>query len=516
MLPSTEPASGVTARAAAIAGAASGAAALGVAELLAGLLPGAASPIVAIGDAVIAIQPPGAKQVIVDLFGEADKLLLNLFVAAVAVGIAAGLGVLARTRRGLARIGFALFGLVALGAGLLDELAEPLTTFLVAAGAVGTAIVVLRWLLRIAGGAGEAAEMPAWGRRRFLIDAGAVMALAAGSGIVGRTLLDRGRINAAPPVGEVPAPVATAPPPPVGSSLEIEGISPLVTPNEAFYRIDTALIVPRPNLATWRLRVTGMVEEPFELAYDELVDLPLHEQYVTIACVSNEVGGRLVGNARWTGVRLRELLDRAGVDPDATQIVGRSVDGFTAGFPTVWALAEEREALVAVAMNGEPLPPDHGFPARLIVPGLYGYVSATKWLTEIELTRLEDFDAYWVPLGWAKQAPILTQSRIDTPRDGASVGSGTVPVAGVAWAPDRGISAVEVRIDDGPWEPAKLSAPISDATWVQFVYRWEPESGAHEIRVRATDGEGVVQTAEVTRPDPDGARGHHTIRVTAA
>jgi DMSO/TMAO reductase YedYZ molybdopterin-dependent catalytic subunit len=356
------------------------------------------------------------------------------------------------------------------------------------------------------------AEMPAWGRRRFLVNSAAVVGVAAGSGVIGRMLLDRGRLGAVPQVGSIPQPVSTAPPLPAGAALAVPDISPLITPNERFYRIDTALLVPRPRLDTWRLRVTGMVERPLELTYDELVAMPLHDQYVTIACVSNEVGGGLVGNALWRGVRLKDLLDRVGVDPSATQIVGRSVDGFTAGFPTAWALADEREALVAVAMNGEPLPPDHGFPARLIVPGLYGYVSATKWLSEIELTTMA-FDGYWVPLGWAKDAPILTQSRIDTPRDGATPAAGRVPIAGVAWAPDRGISGVEVQVDEDGWRPAQLSTPLNDATWVQFVYRWEATSGEHTLRVRATDGDGVVQTDERSRPDPDGARGHHTIRV---
>ncbi|HEX7196385.1 MAG TPA: molybdopterin-dependent oxidoreductase, partial [Candidatus Limnocylindria bacterium] len=317
-------------------------------------------------------------------------------------------------------------------------------------------------------------------------------------------------------VGTIPAPSATAPPLPDGAALSIPDLSPIVTPNNAFYRIDTALLVPRPELSTWRLRMSGMVARPFELTYDELVAMPLHEQYVTIACVSNEVGGDLVGNALWTGVRLKELLEQAGVDPNATQIVGRAVDGFTAGFPTAWALADDREALVAVAMNGEPLPAEHGFPARLIVPGLYGYVSATKWLTEIELTTLDGFDAYWVPLGWSKQAPILTQSRIDVPRDGAEVSAGAVAIAGVAWAPDRGIAGVEVQVDEGDWEPAELSAPISDATWVQFVRRWDATSGEHVIRVRAIDGSGDVQTDESTSPAPDGARGHHAIGVTVS
>lgn len=507
-----------SARTAAIAGVAAGSAAIGGAELLAGLLPQAASPIIAIGDLVIFLQPPGAKQFVVDLFGEADKLLLNLLIVAAALAVAAGLGVAARHRPGLGRLGFAAFGLLALGAGLRDPLAAPVTTLIVAIAAVAIAVVVLAWLLDLATrrAAGPVAEMPAWGRRRFLVNSAAVVGVAAGSGVMGRILLDRGRLGAVPQVGSIPGPSSTAPPLPEGVSLDVPGVTPVVTPNERFYRIDTALLVPRPNVDTWRLRVSGMVARPFELTYDQLLAMPLHDQYVTIACVSNEVGGDLVGNALWRGVRLKELLARAGVDPAATQIVGRSVDGFTAGFPTAWALADEREALVAVAMNGAPLPPDHGYPARLIVPGLYGYVSATKWLSEIELTTLEAFDAYWIPLGWSKQAPILTQSRIDTPRGDREVAAGTVPVAGVAWAPDRGISAVEVQVDDSGWEPAELSAPISDTTWVQWVHRWQATPGEHTLRVRATDGNGNVQTDERTRPDPDGARGHHTVTVRVA
>ncbi len=505
-----------TVRAAAIAGVAAGAAALGGAELLAGLLPGAASPIIAVGDLVIALQPPGAKQFVVDLFGEGDKLVLNLFIAAVAVALAGAVGVLARHRPGLARIAIAAGGIVALAAGLRDPLAEPITSLMVAAAAIGIAIAVLGWLMRLAveRAVGPAVSMPDWGRRRFLGTSIAVVGVAAGAGLAGRALLDRGRLAPSASAAPVPEPSATAPPLPAGASLDVTDVSPIVTPNRDFYRIDTALLVPRPDLGDWRLRVTGMVERPFELTYEELVALPLHEQYVTIACVSNEVGGGLVGNALWTGVRLKDLLDRAGIRPEATQIVGRSVDGFTAGFPTAWGIADDREPLVAVLMNGEPLPPNHGFPARLIVPGLFGYVSATKWLTEIELTTLDAFDAYWIPLGWAKEAPILTQSRIDVPRDRARVTAGTVAIAGVAWAPDRGISAVEVQVDESGWEPAELSAPISDATWVQFVRRWEAPPGDHVIRVRATDGSGEIQTDTKSRPAPDGARGHHTISVT--
>jgi hypothetical protein len=238
----------------------------------------------------------------------------------------------------------------------------------------------------------------------------------------------------------------------------------------------------------------------------------MFEQYVTIACVSNEIGGKLVGNAKWTGVRLREVLEMAGVQASATQLVGRSVDGWTAGMPIAWVMDPAREPMIAVQMNDQPLPPVHGFPARLIVPGLYGYVSATKWLAELELTTLESFDGYWVPLGWSKEAPILTQSRIDTPSYGASLPPGRLPIAGIAWAPDRGISKVEVAVD-GSWREARLSRPISDATWVQWVLDWDATPGDHQIAVRATDGTGTVQEERHTPPAPDGARGWETISV---
>jgi hypothetical protein len=282
-------------------------------------------------------------------------------------------------------------------------------------------------------------------------------------------------------------------------------------PNDRFYRIDTSLLVPIVDIADWSLRIHGLVDRETTLTWSELVGLPMFEQYVTIACVSNEVGGDLVGNAKWTGVRLREVLALAGVQASATQLVGRSVDGWTAGMPTAWVMDPEREPMIAVRMNDQPLPAAHGFPARLIIPGLYGYVSATKWLAELELTTLEAFNGYWVPLGWSKEAPILTQSRIDTPR--GPVDAGTVPIAGIAWAPDRGISRVEVGVD-GTWYDARLSRPISDATWVQWVLDWAATPGDHTIQVRATDGAGQTQTDLQSPPAPDGARGWHTRTVT--
>ncbi|MFP5488309.1 MAG: molybdopterin-dependent oxidoreductase, partial [Acidimicrobiia bacterium] len=278
-------------------------------------------------------------------------------------------------------------------------------------------------------------------------------------------------------------------------------------------RIDTALATPQVASESWRLRVTGLVERPIEVDYDELLSLESVEVPVTIACVSNEVGGRLVGNAVWQGVPLATLLERAGVREEATQIVGRSVDGFTAGFPTELAL-DGRTALVAYAMNGEPLPADHGFPARLVVSGLYGYVSATKWLEEIELTTWEDFDGYWVPRGWSKEGPIKTQSRIDVPRSGANLAAGAQPIAGVAWAPNRGIDRIEVQVDDGPWRTAELGDVASTDTWVQWHLAWDATPGDHEIRVRATDRSGETQTSTETDPTPDGATGWHTRRVS--
>jgi DMSO/TMAO reductase YedYZ molybdopterin-dependent catalytic subunit len=329
------------------------------------------------------------------------------------------------------------------------------------------------------------------------------------AGIGGRALLDRQR--AIPDQADSTIPPASVTVPALGADQDLQptvaGLTPIVMPNERFYRIDTTLLTPIVDTADWSLRIHGLVDRETTLTWEELVGLPMFEQYVTIACVSNEVGGKLVGNAKWTGVRLREVLAMAGVQASATQLVGRSVDGWTAGMPTAWAMDRQREPMIAVRMNDQPLPAAHGFPARLIVPGLYGYVSATKWLAELELTTLEAFDGYWVPLGWAKEAPILTQSRIDTPVGSAVAGQ--VAIAGIAWAPDRGVRRVEVSVD-GTWHDARLSRPISDATWVQWVLDWAATPGDHTIQVRATDGNGQVQTEQPSPPAPDGARGWDT------
>ena len=503
---------------AAAAGAASAGLAIGLSELLAGLLPGAISLIAAIGQVVIDLQPPGAKDFVVALFGINDKLALEVFVALVALALGALLGMVAVRRYVVAAVGFGAFGALGFVAASGQPLANPAMVAAQAAISIAIGLQALSSLIvrlgTAAGGDATPASDPA--RRSFLLRASVVGVAAVASGLAGRSLIERSRTA---PVGSVPLPPASEVVPALAGEMDlaatIPGLTPIVVPNDQFYRIDTALIVPNVDVSTWTLRIHGLVERETTLTWDELLALPMFEQYVTIACVSNEVGGGLVGNAKWTGVRLRDVLDIAGVLPSATQLVGRPVagDGFSAGMPTAWVMDPEREPMIAIQMNDEPLPRAHGYPARLIIPGLYGYVSATKWLAELELTTLENFNGYWIPLGWAKEAPILTQSRIDTPRD--SVAAGRVPIAGVAWAPDRGVSRVEVAID-GEWRDAELSAPISDTTWVQWVVRWDATPGQHEIRVRATDGNGVVQEELPSRPAPDGARGWHGARVNVS
>jgi hypothetical protein len=299
-------------------------------------------------------------------------------------------------------------------------------------------------------------------------------------------------------------------PPGSDQSFDIEGLESIVVSTDDFYRIDTALVVPRPSADSWTLTIKGLVDKEVEFTLDDLFSMELHERYVTISCVSNNVGGDLVGNAKWTGVRLVELLDRAGVHNDASQIVGRSVDGWTAGFPTEVAY-DGRDPLLAVGMNGGPLPPAHGYPARLIVPGLYGYVSATKWIEEIELTRWDDFDGYWISRGWSKSGPIKTQSRIDTPRRGQDIPGSPAVLAGVAWAPLKRVERVEVSIDDGGWLEADLTSPLSDAAWVQWKVEAPLGAGTHTAKVRATDGTGETQTEKRSSVAPDGATGWHGV-----
>lgn len=519
-------------RSAGIAGVLAVVAVVAAAEFAAGLLPGAQSLFVAVGDAVIGLTPGGIVALAIDLLGAANRLVL---VATMLVGLTvagAGIGLLADRWLWAGVSAVVVVAAVGAVAGVVDPLVPAVTavTGPLAGGLIGAVTLVM--LLRTAPAApvpgdpeSEADTSPErheqheptdggiGSRRDFLRLAGGVAGGTAVLAVTGGMMQQR---TAGEPNGNavvLPKPRPGLPPPPRGAALDVDGLSPLLTPNERFYRIDTALRVPRIDPEAHTVRVTGMVDQPLEITYRELLDSSDTEADVHLACVSNEVGGRLVGNARWLGVPLDRLLARAGVDPGATQIVGRAVDGWTGGFPVRVAL-DGRPALVAVGMNGEPLPPDHGFPVRLVIAGLYGYVADTKWLAEIELTTFETYDAFWVRRGWARHGPIKTQSRIDVPAAGAQLEAGQVVVAGVAWAGERGISQVEVSIDDGVWQPAELAAELAATSWRQWKLPWDATSGAHVLRVRATDGAGETQTSVPSPPRPDGATGHHTIRVT--
>lgn len=506
---------------AAVAGVIAAGAALAAGEVPPALAGETVGPVTAVGNEFVDRFAGSLKDLAIALFGQNDKVALVAGIVVVSLLLGFALGLLALRSFTLAAMGFVAFAVVGLVAHLTDTgggVVVPVLSALVGAVAgTGTLALLmaqvargpdLRTTLRHGGDVGDP-RIRTPDRRTFLTVGATAGAAAVLTGAGAWSLRGRSAVEAQRGAIVLPRPVRATPV--RAGALQVPGLSPYVTPNEDFYRIDTALVTPRVDVGSWRLRVGGLVDDPFELTFDELLQMDLVEEPVTIACVSNEVGGSLVGNAVWLGVPLSELLDRAGVRPEGTQVVGRSTDGFTAGFPTDVA-TDGRVSLVAVGMNGEPLPTGHGYPARLIVAGLYGYVSATKWLTEIELTRFEDFDAYWIPRGWSKLGPVKTQSRIDVP--GGAVDAGVVPIAGVAWAPDVGIDAVEVSIDDGPWLPAELADTGNDNTWVQWVHEWAATPGAHTIRCRATDATASIQTAERSEPAPDGATGLHAVRVT--
>lgn len=457
--------------------------------------------------------------------GTADKPILALVTVVVALAVGAGVGVAARQRRIVGDGAFVAFGLLgvvsAAGLPAVSLAGASVATVIAVATGTGTLRLLLAAEARddrpaALGTDAPTVRLPGTTSRRHFLVAGSVATFGVAVVFAGARGLRRGAqavgqraaIRFPRPAEPAPTPAAVA----TGEELAVGKLSPLITPTPDFYRIDEALMVPSVNLDTWRLRITGMVDAPYELSFDELLAMPLIERDITLSCVSNEVGGSLVGNARWLGVRLADILGRARVQPSGTQIVGRSVDHFTVGFPTAVAL-DGRDAMVAVAQNGEPLTPPHGFPARLVVPGLYGYVSATKWLREIQLTAAEDFDAYWVKRGWAKQAPVKVESRIDVPGDYSQVGPGAHVVAGVAWAPNRGIERVEVRVDDGAWREAKLGRSLGKDSWRQWKADWDAPPGNHTLEVRATTTDGEVQSAVKRSPFPDGATGLHKINV---
>jgi DMSO/TMAO reductase YedYZ molybdopterin-dependent catalytic subunit len=503
------------ARLGAVLGLASAAAALGSAHLVAAFVGSTSSPVVAVGGAAIDLTPEWLKSFAIRTFGAQDKVVLLVGIGAVVAALAVVLGIASLRRPRVGLVGLALLGAVGALAALTRPTAAPVDALPALVGAGIGALTLVTLHRRLVGEATEAPESEAHpldrvDRRRFLVASGVAVGAAAAAGVLGGFLSRRKQADASRAAITVPAAGDAAPAASTGTDLGVDGLSPFYTPNGDFYRVDTALIVPSVPAEDWRLRVHGMVERELTLDYEQLTSRRLIERDVTLACVSNEVGGPYVGNARWIGAPLGDLLAEAGVDRAATQLVSTSSDGFTAGTP-VAAVTDGRDAMLAVAMNGEPLPIEHGFPVRMVVPGLYGYVSATKWLVDLELTTFEAFDPYWIRRGWAEQAPIKTQSRIDTPAPLAQVPAGDVVVAGVAWAQHRGIDRVEVRVDDGDWQGAELSTEDTIDTWRQWRITAPLTAGNRTITVRATDGEGDVQTEARAEPFPDGATGQHSI-----
>lgn len=547
---------------AALAGVISGGVFLAAAELFALIFARSASPILAVGGFVIDIVPQPFKEFAIATFGENDKiaLLAGLGLAVVIASAIAGilqfvrppLGVIALvvagalstaaivTRAGVTALAFLppVLGTIA-GSFIIVLLARRLRAWkasVVTTSATGAASTdkkasaakapITREPVDKKASASRTStpSSPADGeatptgfdRRRFFVLSAIAGASALVVGIASRTVsMAVGSVESIRSALKIPAPGSTVTIP-QGAELDIEGISPLFTPNADFYRVDTALTVPTIDPETWRLVIDGMVDQRVEMSFQDILDMGLDEYVITLTCVSNEVGGELVGNAKWLGVPLREVLKKAGVKSGADMVLSRSVDGYTASTPLSALTDDGLDAILAVAMNGEPLPLEHGFPVRMVVPGLYGYVSATKWLTELKVTTFAADEAYWTPRGYSAEAPIKFASRVDTPKLGAAVPSGKVPIAGVAWAQSVGIERVEVSIDNGDWVPATLSAPINEDTWVQWFMEWDATPGTHYVAVRAVNKNGDLQIEERAPIAPNGSSGwqRSLIRVT--
>jgi len=497
---------------------------LAAAEVVVGLVQGSASPVVPVGQVFIDHVPKSVKDWAIEQFGTNDKVVLITGAMIVVLALGALVGIMAI--RGSRAGAYALTSVIGIigGFAVLTRPAPTLGKLLPTI--VGTLVsIAVLWYLgpkpvrATAPGAvdGESnvephgeRELVGLDRRTFMVGLagiGSAAVIAAGFGRLLQRRFDVGSERAAIALPSAESSEALA----TDTELGVDGISSFVTPNADFYRIDTALVVPQVSKDSWTLKIDGLVDNPMELTFDDLLARPQIERYITLSCVSNEVGGDLVGNARWQGVLLKDLLDEAGLQPSAAQIASRSADGWTCGTP-LDVVMDGRDAMLAVAMNGEPLPAEHGYPVRMVVPGLYGYVSATKWVTDLRLTTWEEFDGYWIPRGWSKLAPVKTMARIDTPRTGSDR-SGEVAIGGVAWAVHRGIGRVQIRVDDGEWLDAELGGVPSNDTWAQWVYRWTGEPGSHVVEARAIDKAGEIQPEEPAAPAPNGAQGYHRINL---
>ena len=469
------------------------------------------SPIISLGNRIIDHVPPSVKSLVIRVFGTNDKIFLVLTILSVVflISIVVGRAYLSG-KRYLAYAIIALMTVAASWAALLDAESN-LFSLIPAVISSATTLYVINGLSKQEQIVDEIGPM--FSRREVFKAAGVIAAVSIAATGAAKLLAQKASVQVERIRIALPKPLKFLPKPPIDPALTTPGLSPLFTPNADFYRIDTSLVVPNISTDDWLLEIVGMVAHPRSLTYKELSARPVFELDDTISCVSNEVGGDLVGNARWLGVRLDDLIREAAPTADADQVLGFSQDGFSAGFPL--AALDGRDAMIALGMNGEPLPLAHGFPARIIVPGLYGYVSATKWLTRIELTRFDKKHGYWISRGWSERAPIKTQSRIDTPKDGSELQPGAKAIAGVAWAPTRGISKVEVKIGSESWREATLGPEIAKTTWRQWWIDWNPKKGGYQISVRATDGDGQLQPQAYVPVEPNGAEGWHTIIVQA-
>jgi DMSO/TMAO reductase YedYZ molybdopterin-dependent catalytic subunit len=488
---------------------------LAVGQLVSIFVAGESSPVLAVGQSAVMLSPEWLKSFAIRHFGSHDKLVLITGVVIVLIVLSAVLGVVAMRHRWVGDAGVAAFGVI----GVIAAMSQPdasITWVLPSVIGAIAAWVAFRELWRAAqpeeahpmGGEG------AFDRRQFLKVAGVTGAGALAAQGFALALAPRfmaGEISRS--ATKVPVPNDPASPLPPGASLQVPGLSSFYTPNTNFYRVDTTLFPPQIAADKWQLHIHGMVDHEMTIDYRQLLARPMVERDITLCCVSNPVGGPYIGNARWIGALAKPLLEEAGVHPDSDQLVMRSPDGMTIGAP-VAALMDGRDAMLAVAMNGQPLPVDHGFPVRMVVPGLYGYVSACKWIVDMELTTFAAYDAYWVPRGWAQQGPIKTEARIDTPIPGALKHAGTVVVAGIAWAQHVGISKVEVRVDGGPWHEAELSVQDTIDTWRLWRWEWPATKGTHVLEARATNAQGVPQTATIAPPAPNGASGYPQSQVT--
>ncbi|HSH33216.1 MAG TPA: molybdopterin-dependent oxidoreductase [Actinomycetota bacterium] len=501
----------------AVMGLLSAAVAIAVAHLVAGFVGREASPVIAVGSTAIDLTPEWLKSFAIRTFGSNDKTVLLIGIGLVLAIVAAVLGMASVRNRSIGLIGLTVFGLLGMVAAVTRPTGSVVDALPSLVGAVAGAATLVFLHARLPQEPAEDAQpSPAIGveRRRFLLGGLAAVGTAFAAGAAGQFFARRFAADESRAALEIPKAMDIAAPAPAGAELGVPDLSPFITPNDEFYRVDTALLVPAVRAEDWTLRIHGMVDREITLDFEQLVARELIERDITLTCVSNEVGGPYVGNARWVGVPIKSLLEEAGVDPAADQLVSRSVDGFTVGTPTA-VVMDGRDAMLAVEMNGEPLPLEHGFQVRMVVPGLYGYVSATKWVTEMELTTFDAFDPYWIKRGWAEEAPIKTMSRIDTPKSFAKVAANGAVVAGVAWAQHVGIERVEVRVDEGPWREAELAAQDTIDTWRQWRFAWDDATpGNHSLQVRAIDAGGSTQTAERVTPFPDGATGQHQIVVT--